>query len=141
MNETKALEIINKIFVNIFDKNNTNNLEEILEKLAFDIKLPKQVNDSTTNDITWTDTINNSKFITNENMAKRDSTIGWMIPNKELNSLEELIEIWHSINLTTTERVYDSINVIKSDTIYGCQNVYRCTDCIDSKNIIYSEEL
>ena len=32
MNEEKALEIVNKIFKNVFDKNNNFNLEEILEK-------------------------------------------------------------------------------------------------------------
>ena len=33
----------------------------------------------------------------------------------------------------------NSINVSKSDTIYRCENVYRCTDCSDSKNIIYCD--
>ena len=50
---------------NLFDENNKYSLEELLEKFAFDIKLPKQVNDSTTNEITWADSINSGKFITN----------------------------------------------------------------------------
>lgn len=139
MNDNIALEIINKIFSNVFDQNNRYSLDEILEIFAFDVKLPKQVNDSTTNEVTWADSINSGKFITNTNMTKRDSTIGWMLPKKEFNNLQELIEIWNSINLTTTERVYDSINVIKSDTIYRCENVYRCTGCSDSKNIIFCD--
>lgn len=139
MNEEKTLEIVNKIFNSIFDKNNKYALDEILERFAFDVKLPKQVNDSTTNEITWADSINNKKFITNDNMIKIDIEKGWMLPKKEITNLEELLEIWNSINLTTTERVYDSINVIKSDTIYRCENVYRCTDCMDSKNIIYCD--
>ena len=139
MNDSKALEIVDKIFKGIFDTNNNSSLETILEKFAFDVKLPKQVNDSTTNEITWADSISSGRFITNENMEKRDSTIGWMIPKRKINNLQELIDIWNTINLTTTERVYDSINVIKSDTIYRCENVYRCTDCNDSKNIIYCD--
>ena len=83
MNETKALEIVNKIFNNVFDENNNYSLEEVLEKFAFDIKLPKQVNDSTTNEITWADSINSGKFITKTNMEKRDTTIGWMLPKRE----------------------------------------------------------
>ena len=141
MNDTKALEITNKIFNNIFEENNKYNLTELLEKFAFDIKLPKQVNDSTTNEITWADSISNNKFITNSNMEKRERTIGWMLEKKEIHNLKEIIDIWNSINLTTTERVYDSINVIKSDTIYRCENVYRCTDCVDSKNIIYCDSV
>ena len=58
MNDKLALEIINKIFSSVFDKNNSFSLEELLEKYAFDIKLPKQVNDSVTNEITWADSIN-----------------------------------------------------------------------------------
>ncbi len=139
MNDEKALDIINKIFKTIFDKDNEFKLEEILEKFAFDVKLPKQVNDSTTNEITWADSINSGKFITNKNMEKRDETTGWMLEKKEVSSLQDIIDIWNSINLTTTERVYDSINVAKSDTIYGCENVYRSTDCGQSKNIIFCD--
>ena len=139
MNDSKALEIVDKIFKGIFDTNNNSSLETILEKFAFDVKLPKQVNDSTTNEITWADSISSGRFITNENMEKRDSTTGWMLPKRKINNLQELIDIWNTINLTTTERVYDSINVVKSDTIYRCENVYRCTDCNDSKNIVYCD--
>lgn len=139
MNDNKALEIINNIFKTVFDRSNNYSLDEALEKFAFDVKLPKQVNNFTTNEITWADSINSGKFITNKNMTKKDETEGWMLPKKDINNLQELIDIWNQINLTTTERVYDSINVSKSDTIYRCENVYRSTDCSDSKNVIYSD--
>lgn len=139
MNDKITLEIINKIFNSVFEQDNKFSLEEILEKFAFDIKLPKQVNDSTTNEITWAISINSNKFITNSNMEKKETCEGWMLPKKNINNLQELIDIWNTINLTTTERVYDSINVSKSDTIYNCENVYRCSDCRSSKNIIYCD--
>ena len=139
MKEEYALEIVNKIFKSVFDRENNFSMDTLLEKFAFDIKLPKQVNDSTTNEITWASSINSGKFITNENMQKKDEETSWMLPKKEINNLQELIDIWNSINLTTTERVYDSINVVKSDTIYECENVYRCTDCRGCKNIIYCD--
>lgn len=141
MNDTMALEMVNKIFKCVFDKDNNYTLNELLEKFAFDIKLPKQVTDSTTNEITWADSINSGKFITNANMETRDIKDGWMLPKKEISNLQELLDIWNTINLTTTERVYDSINVSKSDTIYGCENVYRCTDCHRSKNIIFCDSI
>lgn len=139
MNDNQVLEIVNKIFKNVFDVENNFNLEEILEKFAFDVKLPKQVNDSTTNEVTWADSINNSKFITLKNMEKYDLKNGWMLEKRAVSSLQDIINIWNKINLTTTERVYDSINVSKSDTIYRCENVYRSTDCLDSKNIVYCD--
>lgn len=137
MNDVLALEIVKKILNCVFDKDNDYSLNKALENFAFDIELPKKVNDSTTNEVTWANTISNSRFITNENMKKRDKEKGWMISKKNINSLQELIDIWKSINLTTTERVNDSINVIKSDTIYRCVNIYRCSDCRDSKNLVF----
>lgn len=141
MNDKKALEIVNKIFKSVFDEENKFSLDELLEKFAFDIKLPKEVRDSTTNEVTWADSINSGKFITNENMEKKDRDTGWMLDKREINNLQELIDIWNTINLTTTERVYDSLNVLKSDTIYRCENVYRSTDCSDAKNIIFCDSV
>lgn len=141
MNEKVAMEIVQKIFNSVFERNCPYSIEEILEKFAFDIRLPKEVRDSTTNEVTWADSISSGRFITLENMDKRDITEGWMQPKQEIHSLEELIKIWNRINLTTTERVYDSLNVAKSDTIYRCQNVYRSTDSGDSKNIVYCESI
>lgn len=139
MNKVMAKDLVNKIFNNVFLVDCSFSLEEILEKFAFDIKLPKKVYDSTTNEETWADSVNSSKYITLSNMEKRDAKEGWMLEKKEIGGLDELIDIWDSINLTTTERVYDSINVSLSDTIYRCENVYRSTDCRDSKNIIYCD--
>lgn len=52
MNDTIAITIVSKIFQNVFEKQKQYSLDTILEKFAFDVKLPKQVNDSTTNEIT-----------------------------------------------------------------------------------------
>lgn len=139
MNDEKALEIINKIFKNIFNRKNPYTLDEVLEKYAFDVKLPKKVNDSITNEETWADSINSGKFITNKNMEIKDKQEGWMLERKEVTSLDDIIKIWNTINLTTTERVYDSINIAKSDTIYRSENIYRSTDCSDSKNLVFCD--
>lgn len=139
MNEQKAFSIVNKIFNQVFECNNKWTLDMVLEKFAFDIKLPKQVHDSTTNEITWADSINSGRFITDQNMTQRDRTAGWMLPKQDIHNLQELIDIWNTINFTTTERVYDSVNVSKSDTIYRCENVYRSTNCSDAKNIIFCD--
>jgi len=139
MADQQAIEIVNKIFKSVFDQENTYSLEEILERFAFDIKLPRQVYDSTTSEITWADSVNSGRFITNKNMEERDKTKGWMLPKVEVHDLQELLEIWNTVNLTTTERVYDSISVSLSDTIYRCENVYRSSNCQDSKNLVYCD--
>ena len=139
MNDTIALEIVNKIFQSVFESNNLFSLDVLLEKFAFDIKLPKRVIDSTTNEVTWADSVHSGLFIKNENMLQRDKNIGWMLPKREIYKLQEIIDIWNTINYTTTERVYDSLGVMQSDTIYRCINVYRSTDCRDSRNIVYCD--
>lgn len=139
MTEEMALEVIDKIFESVFSRKNDSSLERILEKFAFDISLPKQVRDTTTNEVTYADSIHSGQFITLQNMEKRAKIDDWMMPKKEITNLEELLEAWKQVNLTTTERVYDSIQVSKSDTIYRCEKVYHSSDTSDSKNIIYCD--
>ena len=68
MNDSYALDIINKIFTNVFEKSNKFNLEEILNKFAYDVDITKKVNNYITNEETWTDSVNGKKYITNKNM-------------------------------------------------------------------------
>jgi len=139
MNDKEALEKANKIFINIFGKKNPYNLEELLSKFAFDIKLPQKVLDALTNKETWAESINPSKFITQNNMEAYDIKYGWMQKKKEVKSLEDILKLWKKINLTTTERIYESENVHKSDTIYKSENIYRSLDCRLCKNTLYSD--
>lgn len=139
MNGKIALEIVNKIFENVLGVKCPFTIGEVLEKFAFDIKLPKKVYDTTTNQETWADSISSGKYITLENMEKKDKETGWMLERREITSFDELLKIWGSVNLTTTERVYDSMDVSQSDTIYRCEKIFHSTDCSDSKNLVYCD--
>lgn len=139
MNEREVLEVINKIFKNVFNRENTFTSEQIKEKFAFDVKIPKMVYDSTTNEETWATSIHNNRFITLDNMANKDQNEGWMLEKRNIDNLEELINIWNSINLITTERIYDSLNVAKSDTIYRSERVYASNDIREGKNIVFCD--
>lgn len=139
MRDKEALEKIDKIFENIFNQKSSYTLDELLNKFAFDIKLPQKVLDSLTSKETWAESINPSKFITQDNMELYDRQHGWIMKKKDINSLEDILKMWKKINYTTTERVYDSENVSKSDTIYKSENVYRCLDCRECKNIIFCD--
>ena len=139
MTNRETLEKMNKIFINIFGRENPYTLEEILSKFAFDIKLPQKVLDSMTNKETWAESINPNKFITQKNMELFDIQHGWKKKKKDIDSLEDVLKYWKKINYTTTERIYDSENVHKSDTIYRSENVYRSLDCRECKNTIYCD--
>ena len=139
MDKKQTMLEINKTFNNIFGKPCTFSLEEVLSKFAFDIKLPQEVHDSLTNKITWAQSINPTKFITQDNMEKYDSQYGWLQERKEVNNLNDILKYWKKINYTTTERIYDCINVHQSDPMYRCENGFRSTDCRNCKNIVFCD--
>lgn len=139
MKEENVEKEINLIFKNVFGKDNPYTLEEIRNQFAFDIRLPLEVHDSTTGEVTYASTANSTRFITNKNMMNRDDDKGWMLPKKQVTHLKELLDMWDSINLTTTERVYNSNNVSKSDPIYNSNNVYYCTDCSKVNYAFFSD--
>lgn len=132
-------KIINNIFMNVFGKKSSFTFTEILNKFAFDIKLPGKVLDSLTGKETWVGDTNSNKYIKQSNMRKYDEQHGWLLKKCEVNGLEDVLKIWNKINYTTTERVYNSINVFESDTIYDCENVIRSGDCRKCKNIVFCD--
>lgn len=138
MNDEIAIAVVQKIMVSIFGNYKTSSLEEILNRYAFDIKLPEQVIDSTTGETTWAASTNPMKYITEMNMEQKDRKEGWM-QKGEIANFDDIIKLWEQINYRTTERVYNSMDVAKSDTIYGCEKVYRSLDSRNSKNLIFCD--
>ncbi len=138
MNEQKVLEMAHQVFSCVFRKETNLSLDEIREKFASSIKLPIEVKDSTTGEVTWTDGIADT-YITQKNMENIDFSTGWMKKELTFHTMEELITVWREINYKTTERLYDCENSIQSDTLYNCISSYRSLNCRKCKNILYSE--
>jgi len=129
-------EAAEKTFINVFNISNPFKNNDILEKFAFDVKIPQEVKDSTTGEITWAESINPTKFISQLNSWKKDS---WIQDKQELNGIDDIIEFWQKINYTTTERNYNSENVFESDTIYNSENIIRSSNCNECKNIMFTD--
>ena len=132
MDEKKVLEIINQVMMGIFGKKNPWNLQEFMEKFAFDIKLPVMVYDS----ITGAESMNSTRFVTSKNERARET---WMLPKRKVESIDDIIEIWRETNYTTTERNFGSIDVAQSDTIYESEKVWRSANCNRCKNIAFCD--
>lgn len=128
--------IANKTFQGIFERDCPYSLDELKKIFAFDIKLPTEVEDSTTGEKTYTAMPNAKKYITNANQWKHGD---WIRPKTKVSSLKDLLKIWEEVNLVTTERVYDSDDVVASDPIYGSTHVYNSTNCNACQNIIYCD--
>lgn len=139
MDSTKAKEILDKVIGSVFGYQNPLSLEQAMQKFAFDLRLPQQVFDSTDTQPTWALSVNPSKFITQDNRDKMLQDTEWMIPRRDLNSLEDIMAAWKETNYTLTERQNDCINVAESDGVLNSENVYRSCDLRNSKNVIFTE--
>lgn len=91
MNRVEVEKEISRIFFNIFGKENPFTIKEIEEKFAFDVKLPKQVKDSVTGEITWSEMENAKKYIKQDTMRKYDQV-------KRLDGFEERHKITKRYN-------------------------------------------
>ena len=136
MNEQVAKEILDKVVGVVFGYQNPLTLQQAKEKFAFDLHLPQEVYDSFSQKPTWASSINPSQFIALDNPRAREE---WMLPKRQLGSLEDIITAWAETNYTTTERQIDSLNIAKSDGIYRSENVYNSCDIRNSKNILFCE--
>ena len=137
MTKQQAQAALDKIMGQIFGFKNPFSLEQFMQKYAFDIRLPNQVNDSTTGQPTWSQSINPTKYITVKNAWERED---WtMMPRRDIKTVEDILAAWDEINYTATERELDSTNVAESDNIYESENVYRSQDIHASKNILFSD--
>lgn len=137
MDEAAAKVLLDNIIGQIFGYKNPLTLEQFRQKFAFDVRLPQQVNDSTTGQATWTQSVNPSKFITTENAWNR---LDWdQKPQRQFDSIQDILAAWNEVNYTATERHLDSLNIGESDNIYSSEKVYRSQDISGSKNILFSD--
>lgn len=139
MNAEIAKEILDKIVGQIFGFQNPYSLDTFMQKYAFDIKLPQQVYDSTTNQPTWADSTNPTKFITMQNAWDRQDSGGWDMPKVPISTMEDILAAWSKVNLTATERSIQSDNVVESDNILFSENVYRSIFTTGSKNVLFCD--
>lgn len=139
MSSDEAKQLLDKIVESVFGYENPLSLDEARQKFAFDLRLPQQVQDSLTGEATWALSVNPTKFITSKNVEAKNKETDWMIPKRELNSIDDVIMAWAETNATTTERSIDSANIGQSDGINACENIFRSMDIRDSKNILFSD--
>lgn len=138
MTSQTAQNILNKIVGQVFGYKNPLNLEQFMQKYAFDVRLPQQVNDSTTGEITWAGSTNPVKFITMANARKRSEVMD-LLPARPLPDIQSVLSAWNETNYMSTERMVESVNISESDNIMQSEHVYRSQFIIRSKNILFSD--
>lgn len=138
MTSQGAKTLLDKIVGQVFGFQNPYTLDQFQQKYAFDVRLPIQVNDSTTGGPTWSQSANPVRYITMDNAHNRSQN-DWLLPQRPLNSIEDVLAAWSETNLTTTERQIDSLNIAQSDNIYNSENVFHSQDINRSKNILFSD--
>jgi len=138
MDAQVAKSITDKIVGQIFGYQNPLSLEQFLAKFAFDIRLPQQVYDSSTNEPTWASSANPAKFISFAKNWKKPEGF-WDRPKRPINSMQDILTFWNETNDMATERYLDSLNVAESDDVRHSENVYRSQNIEGSKNIVFTD--
>ena len=138
MDAKQAKEVLDKVVGAVFGYQNPLSLEQAMQKFAFDLNLPQQVYDSTTGEITWANSINPSRFITMDNALNRSGGDDWILPKRNLSSIEDVLTAWSETNYTTTARQIESMGVAESDSISNSENIYRSALIRRCKNILFS---
>ncbi len=140
MKTTEAKEILDKVVGQIFGIKNPITIEQAISKFAFDVSLPQLVYDTQTNEPTWTMSTGATKFITMDNVRKRNPIDDWIVPRDvPLNNMQDILTAWGKTNFMAAERVSESENVSESDNITMSQNIFRSRDVHESKNVILSD--
>jgi hypothetical protein len=138
MNKDAAKAIVDKIIGQVLGYQNPLTLDQIIAKFAFDIRLPQQVYDSTTNEPTWAQSVNPAKFVIFANTWKMPENF-YERPKRPINSIQDILKYWSETNDMATERYLDSINVAESDDIRHSENIFRSQNIEASKNIIFTD--
>jgi hypothetical protein len=140
MDASVAKAIIDKIVGQIFGYQNPLTLEQFQAKFAFDVRLPQQVYDSTTNQPTWASSTNPAKFISFENSMNMPEG-AFERPKRPINSIQDILAYWSETNIQAAERYKDSLTVAESDDVRHSENVFRSQDVESSKNIVFSDSI
>ncbi len=141
MNADTAKQIVDKVVGQVFGYQNPLSLEQVMAKFAFDIRLPQQVYDVSTNEPTWAQSVNPSKFIkfANTHDPEKRPEGFYDRPKRPINSMEDILAYWSETNEMAAERYLDSLNVAESDDVRHSENVYRSQNVESSKNIIFTD--
>ncbi len=138
MDEAAAKAIADRTISSVFGFQNPYDLHGVLEKFAFDIRLPKQVQDHSTGETTWSQSTHPSKFLTLTNADTKPAGY-WKKPRRQFNNVDEVLQAWMQINDAVTERQLDSLNVVQSDNVYQSRNVFRSLDINESENVLFCD--
>ncbi len=138
MTKQEAQITLDKIIGQIFGYQNTLNLRQFKKKFAFDISIPFRVKDSLTNTTTWSQSNTPPKFLSLKN-AQESSSIFEVNAKLDLQTIEDILHAWSSVNYYTTEKQIDSFNVSQSDNITQSRNIYKSQDVRDSKDILFCD--
>lgn len=139
--EAKLKPILDAIIGNVFGYKNPYTVEQFMQKFAFDIRLPKQTNDSTTGEVTWAQSLAPNKFITMKNAFIEVKKSDWIIPKRPLNTIEDILTAWQETNLMATERQIESTEVYESDNVYNSQMVFRSQDVHYCKSVAFCDSV
>ncbi len=141
MDESKAKGIADFVFKDVFGRENRFSLDEIRDRFAFDIELPRKVKDDMSGDPTWMSGNRAAKVMSTDIIVQQSKKDVWMKPKKKIRTITDLFSDWDEIAYFASEKMLDSSDTAECDDIYRSTSVYHSAKIHDSQKVVFSENL
>ncbi len=139
MNDEQALQIANLIAKDIFGRDLGLSLADIERLLTKGIDLPQVLVCSRTQaPVYMYDPQPEQKVISEAAFMEQAGKDDWMMPKKDINSINDFLAAWQDANYMKGDKHVESQDVAKSDSVISSQGVYMSTLISSSKNILFS---
>jgi hypothetical protein len=141
MNEDKAKAIVDYVFKDVFSRDNPFSMEEFRKRFAFDIDLPKKTKDVLSGNDTWLVSKKYDRVISAETAFARSKKEGWMLPQRQIRSMDDIKKYWDGINYKMGDKNLGSTEVEESDLTYSSTNIYRSYRSWQSQDVVFSSAI
>ncbi len=139
MDEKKAKSLADFIFKDIFGRDNPFSLDELEERFAYEINLPRKVKDDITGADLWS-SFPKKKMVSTRTIMEQGKMNLWAKKPKPIRSMDDVAAYWEDINYFQGDKNMASQEVLESDGVYMGHTVYRSTQVFNSQNILFSED-
>jgi len=139
MTEEQALQVADKIFLDVFGRKNPFTLEELERRYTTGVLLPQKERCAVSGkEVFLYHPQTHLKTLSFESFLDEAKQTDWMYPSRPINSIDDLMKAWDRVAYMTAGKELDSQDVTDSDSIIKSQGVYKSSLINGSKNILLS---
>ncbi len=142
MDKKKAKQFADFAFKDIFNRENPFSLDEMEERFAFGLILPKKEKDSLTGNDVWLTRKTTDKVMQWGGWDKQDKNgTGTVREGAGIKNMDDLIGSWNKIMYNLAGRSANAIDCIESDSVYDSNELYRCSKAVKSQKCLFCNDI